>query len=354
MRLGQKLKYLLPSYRRAQERDMNEELESLAAIAEPGELGNITRAAEEARAVWSWMWLEQLYGDVRFAFRSMRHNPGFTTTAVLSLALGIGANTAIFSLIDALMLRWLPVRDPQELVQLKMRPTHSATPAGESFSYGIATTLADQKDIFSNVCGFSASSFDVGLGGLVSRVAGAWVTGDYYATLGLEPALGRLLGRADDQPDAPLAAVISYGYWESQFASNPEVIGQSVRVNGVPVTIAGVSPRGFRGADVGAVADITMTVAALPRLDPVSAPVVGPGNFWLRILARPRRGVSISQAQAHLATVWPQISERVISEDWPPARRKEMAESTFELVPGGTGYTYLRELFRRPYGPFGR
>src|SRR5215469_12945419 len=103
MTFWKRLKYLLPSYRRAQERDMSEELESLAAIAEAGELGNLTRAAEEARRAWGWTWLEQWYRDVQYAFRSMRHNPGFTTTAVLSLALGIGANTAIFSLIDALL-----------------------------------------------------------------------------------------------------------------------------------------------------------------------------------------------------------------------------------------------------------
>src|SRR5260370_30392417 len=121
MGVWRKFKYLLPSYRRAQERDMQEELESLSAMAEARDLGNVTRAAEGARGVWSWTWLEQLYRDVQYASRTMRHNPGFTTTAVLSLALGIGANTAIFSLIDALMLRWLPVRDPQALVQLKMQ-----------------------------------------------------------------------------------------------------------------------------------------------------------------------------------------------------------------------------------------
>src|SRR5690348_204472 len=162
MNLWQRLKYLLPSWRRSQERDISEELQSLAAIAEPGELGNLTRAAEDARAVWAWTWLEQLCRDVQYAFRTMRHNPGFTTTAVLSLALGIGANTAIFSLIDALMLRWLPVRDPQELVQLKM--------GGESFSYLIVTALADQKDIFSGVGGFSGSSFGVGPRGSVRRI----------------------------------------------------------------------------------------------------------------------------------------------------------------------------------------
>src|SRR5438876_9954322 len=168
MILLRKLKYLLPSYRRAIERDMREELEALAAIAEPRELGNISRAAEEARGVWSWTWLEQLCRDVQYAFRTMRHNPGFTTTAVLSLALGIGANTAIFSLIDALMLRWLPVRDPQELVQLKIQAAR-ATVAGETFSYAIVKALLEQKAIFSSVSGCSAATVSVGPRGSVSR-----------------------------------------------------------------------------------------------------------------------------------------------------------------------------------------
>ncbi len=348
MSFGQRLKYLLPSYRRAQERDMNEELQSLAAIAEPGELGNITRVAEETRAVWGWMWLDQWFRDLQYAFRTMRHNVGFTTTVVLSLALGIGANTAIFSLIDALMLRWLPVRSPQELVQLKLRSGRAPGPGGESFSNAIVAALSEQKDIFSNVCGFSGGAFDVGPRGSVSRVPGAWVTGGYYETLGLNPELGRLLEPADDRRGAPLVAVISYGYWERQFASSPDAIGRTIPVDGVPVTIVGVSPRGFHGANVGAAADITMATAALPRLEPAFAGLLGPGNFWLLVLARPRAGVSALQAQAHLSAVWPGISERVISTGWPAARRQEMAESTFELAPGGTGYTYLRKRFQQP------
>jgi putative ABC transport system permease protein len=348
MSFGQRLKYLLPSYRRAQESDMNEELQSLAAIAGPGELGNLTRVAEEARAVWSWTWLEQLYRDVQYAVRTMRHNIGFTATVVLSLALGIGANTAIFSLMDALMLRWLPVSNPQELVQLKLRSGRAGAHGGESFSNAIVAALAEQKDIFSNVCGFSGAVFDVGPRGSVSRLPGAWVTGGYYETLGLNPVLGRLLEPADDRPGAPLVAVISYGYWERQFASNPDVIGRSIPVDGVPVTIAGVSPRGFQGANVGAAANLTMATAALPRLEPASAALLSPGNFWLSVLARPHAGVPVLQSQAHLSAVWPQISERVISTGWPAFQRKEMAESTFELAPGGTGYTYLRERFRTP------
>src|SRR5438046_5808454 len=130
--LWRRLRYLWPSYRRAWERDMKEEIESLAGFGAAGELGNMTRAAEEARAVWSWTWLEQLSGDVRYALRTLRHSPGFTVTAVLSLALGIGANTAIFSLIDALMLRWLPVHAPQELVRLRMQTSRGKGP-GDAF-----------------------------------------------------------------------------------------------------------------------------------------------------------------------------------------------------------------------------
>src|SRR5439155_16487477 len=179
-------------------------------------------------------------------------------------------------------------------------------------------------------------------------IPGAWVTGGYYETFGLNPSMGRLLTLVDDQAGAPLVAVISYGYWERQFARDPGAIGQAISVNGIPVTIAGVSPPGFVGANVGAIADVTMPVAALPRVDPGAAGLLGPGNFWLRILARPQKNVSMAQAKARLAVVWPPLSERVISADWTPARRKSMADATFEVAPGGTGYTYLRELFQKP------
>jgi putative ABC transport system permease protein len=343
-----KLKYLSPSCRRAQEQEMREELQSLAAMAEPGELGNLTRAAEQARAEWSWAWLDHLWRDVQYSFRTMRHNPAFTLTASLSLALGIGANTAIFSLIDALMLRWLPVRNPHELVQLTLRSARRADPPSQSFSNAIIAGLAEQTGIFANVAGFSQAVFDVGPSGSISRVRGAWVTGGYYQTLGLTPALGRLLEPADDRPGAPLAAVIGYGYWERQFARDPGAIGRTLQVENVPVLIVGVSPRGFQGASVGTVADITIATAGLATLQPAYAGLLTPGNFWLTALARPQSGVSIRQTEAHLAAVWPQIAERAISKGWPDWQRREMAESIVQLTPGGTGHTYLRDRFGRP------
>jgi predicted permease len=198
---------------------------------------------------------------------------------------------------------------------------------------------------FSVLSGFS---FDVGFPGSVSRVPGAVVTGGYYETLGLTPVVGRLLTREDDEPGAPLVAVASYGYWERQLARSAGAAGQTVQINGVPVTIVGVSPRGFVGAYVGAIADLTMAAAALPQVSPRNAPLLGTGNFWLLMLARPREGVSIPQATTRLNAVWPRIADAVVAPHWPASRRKAMADSLFQMSPGGTGWTYLRDVYRKP------
>ena len=292
--------------------------------------------------------LDEIARDVRYAFRLFMKNRGFTAVVVLTLALGIGANTAIFSLIDALMLRWLPVRNPQELLQVSFQTRDSSNPGNGSFSYPIVGALAAQRDIFSGVAGFSGTTFDVGTAGTISRVSGAWVTGGYYATLGLNPIAGRLLTDEDDRAGAPLTAVISYGYWQREFAASPQAVGQSLRIKGLPITIVGVTPRDFVGANVGSVADITMTVVALPQVAPSMAPLLGAGNFWLRVLVRPNPGISAQEATSRLNAVWPRISEPVIATHWSASRRKSIADSVFQLTPGGTGWTYLRDIYRKP------
>jgi putative ABC transport system permease protein len=313
------------------------------------ELGGVEQAKERVRTYRHGAWLDEAGRDVRYAFRMFVKYPGFTVIIVLTLALGIGANTAIFSLIDALMLRWLPVRNPQELVQLTLQAPGATGPGGGSFSYAIVRALDDQREIFAGVAGFNGYfSFDVGSPASVIRVPGAMVTGSYYETLGLSAVIGRLLTREDDEPGAPLVAVASYGYWERQLARNHGAVGQTLRINGVAVTIVGVSPRGFVGATVGSIADITMPAAALPQVNPGAAPLLGKGNFWLRVLARPRAGVSIPQATARLNAVWRQIADPVIAPHWPASQRKTVADSVFQLSPGGTGWTSLREVYRKP------
>jgi putative ABC transport system permease protein len=311
------------------------------------ELGGVEQIKERVRTDRHGAWLEEIAQDVRHAFRTAAKNPGFTAIIVLTLALGIGANTAIFSLVDALMLRWLPVRDPQDLVQVTLQTPGVRNP-GESFSYPIVRALAGQQEIFAALAGFSGFSFNVGSPGSIVKVPGALVTGAFYETLGVNPARGRLLTTNDDEPGAPPVAVISDGYWERQFVRSSEAVGQSILLNSVPVTIIGVSPPGFVGANVGQIADITVSVATLPRVSPEAAPLLGPGNFWLRVLARPVEGISIPEAEAHLSASWPRISEELIAPQWPLARRQSIAGGRFQLSPGGTGWTFLRQIYRKP------
>jgi predicted permease len=305
------------------------------------ELGGVDQVKEQVRTRRHGAMVEELARDTRFALRTFARNPGLTAVIVLTLALGIGANTAIFSLIDALMLRWLPVSNPQELV-------HVAFQGPPTLSYVIIRGLADQKEIFAGVAGFSSASFNVGLPGSADRVSGAIVTGGYYQTLGLRPAAGRLLAPGDDERGATPVAVISDGYWERQFGRNPNAVGQTLLLNDVAVRIAGVSPPGFVGASVGDMADITIPAAALPEVSPQNASLLGSGNFWLYALARLKSDVPLTEARARLSVVWPQISDPLIPPHWPAFQRKELASAIFDLSPGGTGLTYLRDLYRKP------
>jgi putative ABC transport system permease protein len=362
-RLASILRWLV--HRNRVEQDLNDEVQAFVDMAAADkvsdgvlptearrlavlDLGGIEQTKERVRTYRHGALLGDVGRDVRYAFRMFAKHPSFTFVIVLTLALGVGANTAIFSLIDALMLRWLPVRNPQELVQLTFTSSDAKSPA-TSFSYPIARAMADQHEIFAGVAGTGGgTNFDVGAPGSVSRVSGAMVTGEYYETLGVNPVIGRLLTPDDDERGAPLVAVISYGYWERQFAQSFAAVGQRLLVNGVPVTIIGVSPRGFVGTRVGGTTDVTMPVAALPQISPDAAPLLGPGNFWLDIIARLQPGISIPDAEARLAAVWPQISEPLIAPHWPAFQRTALAEATFQLSPGGTGETYLRRIYVKP------
>lgn len=319
-----------------------------AARSARRKLGNQTLIEEEMRWAWGWRKLETLWQDLRYAQRMLRKDKGFTITAVLSLALGIGANTAIFSLIDALLLRMLPVPNPQQLVEVMV---NEAGHQVDSFAYPAIQALAQQTRAFTGLCGFSGAAFNVAIPGIVERTSGAWVSGEFYRTLEVVPALGRMLAPEDDRPGGGAAgpvAVISYGYWERKFGRNPNVIGQSVRVEASPVTIVGVSPPGFDGANVGQVADITLPFAALPQVLPERAQMLGPNFEWIRVLARLRPGVSSAQAKAQLAVLWPQIARTLVTAKMPPPRRKAILDSTLDLIPGGTGWSNLRRQFTRP------
>ena len=309
------------------------------------EFGGIEQVKEECRESRSLASFNALLRDLRYGLRMLRRNPGFTAVAVLSIALGIGANTAIFSIIQALLLRWLPVPNPQELMQVRIVIQGSSI---DSFSYPVIQALATRKDVFANLAGFSGNSFVVGPAAAAVRTSGGWVSGEFYQVLELQPAAGRLLGPEDDKPGAPLAAVISDGYWEREFHREARAIGSTLLVEGHPVPIVGVTPRGFTGANVAEPADLTMTFQAIPQLNPNRAELLQAGNQYNRILARLAPSLTMEQARARLKVIWPPMASVSVMPQAPAKRRQAMLKSSIDVVPGGTGWTPLRNQYTKP------
>jgi predicted permease len=308
--------------------------------------GNRTLLQERTRDRDTLVWLETAMQDVRYALRGFRRNPAFAATAILSLALGIGANTAIFTLIDALLLRALPVRDPKQLVELMV--TQGRDSLGDSFSYPAVHALADQKEIFAGLCGFASTMANLGQPDAIEQRFVVWVSGGYYETLGLIPVAGRMITPDDDRPGAVPVAVITEEYWQRRFNTDPRAIGATILIEGIPVTVVGVSPRGFVGAEVGRVSDITLPLAAMTQLYPELTGRLSANSYWLRILARPRPGVSVAQAKARLTVVWPQLASTLVSPRMSDASRKALLNSRLDLIPGATGYSYVRNKFTQP------
>ena len=309
------------------------------------EFGGVEQIKEECRESRSSYVVATALRDLGYALRLVRRNPAFSAVAVLSIALGIGANTAIFGIIEALLLRSLPVPHPERVLQVRLV---AGGKSSDSFSYPMIRALSERKDVFASVGGFSGNPFSVGPADGPVRVPGSWVSGGFFEALELRPAAGRLLQPEDDLPGAALVAVISEGYWERNYQRDPCAVGSALLVEGQPTTIVGVTPPGFTGANVGETSDLTMAFQALPRLQPGRAGLLQAGNHFNRILARPAHGLSPKQAAARLKVVWPAIAGVAVPPNAQPERRQALLQSTLQLVPGGTGWTPLRSQYQKP------
>jgi putative ABC transport system permease protein len=301
MMFFRRLGYLLPWRRRAAERDMQEELRSIAAMADPGALGNLTLAAEDARAQWGWTRLEQTGQDVRYAVRTLAKAPGFTLTAVLSLAIGIGANTALFTLINTVMWKMLPVGEPQHLLTLGQQ-----VPTGVTYGF-----TYQQYEIFRDhggaldLAAYSPQRLDVSIDGHVEPTIDAHlVTGEYFPLLRLRPALGRLFDESDDRvPTGHPVAVLSHAYWQRRFGADPAVLGRTITLGRQPFTIVGVTPAEFFGAEVGMSPNLYLPVMMQPALLPMNGSLLENPQVtthWLRLLGRLKPGVPLAQAGPRL------------------------------------------------------
>jgi predicted permease len=280
-------------------------------------LGNTTKIEEDVRAAWGFQWLETFAQDVRYGFRMLRKSPGFTTVAVLTLALGIGANTAIFSMVNGVMLSALPVPDAQRLVVLhwtaKKSPKHldssgwgdcdkSNAPAGScSISYPLFQALQSRADVFSSVAAFAGPlQLDLSGNGAPSIARAMLATGGYFSTLQVHAVLGRTIITSDDQVAASPVAVLSYGYWKSAFGGSPSVIGRSVLLNNIPFTIIGVADPSFTTLTPGKSQDMWIPAMMVLRVTPADWGIKldDEHNIWLLAIARLKPGVSIVRAQA--------------------------------------------------------
>ena len=295
--------------------------------------------------------------DLRFALRSFRKSPVFVAVAVLSLALGIGANTAIFTLVDQLLLRLLPVKDPQQLVLLWGRGPHYGSNNGRyKLSYPMYEDFRSHNEVFTGMFCRYATDLSVSSQGKTERVSGELVSGTYFPVLGVGAALGRVFTPDDDRvPGGHPIAVISYRYWQGRFAGSRDVIGKKLLIDGYPITIVGVSRAGFDGTDPGASPQIRIPIVMQAQLDPTLAEFYNLKNRrgrWVNVFGRMKPGVTITQAQAALQPFFHQILQmEVLEKDFAhaaPETRKSFLTMGIELLPAAKGESGLREQFASP------
>jgi putative ABC transport system permease protein len=291
---------------------------------------------------------DALWQDLRYATRALWTTPAFAAVAILSLGLGIGANTAIFSLIDALILKTIPVSHPEELLQVTM-----ATP--EYFTNPIWEQIRDRQDVFSGIFAYGLWRFDLAAGGEARYVNGHYSSGQYFDTLGVRAALGRTLTPADDKRGCAGAAVLGHGFWQREYGGRADVLGRTISLNSHPIEIVGVADPRFTGIDVGSTVDVLVPLCAEKILHGESTSLdfnAAPGSdrylySWLRLIGRPKAGVAPDQARARLKTLAPQIYEATVPRNWRIEDQDEYLHRTLDTQPAANGLSYLREQYRQ-------
>jgi predicted permease len=333
--------------------------------------GGVERVKEESRDERGVRFLEEIWQDLRYGGRMLWKNPGFTLVAVITLALGIGANTALFSLVDAVLLKTLPVRKPEELVHFKWRmgprwvasllttgtlKSDAATglSVGEPFSYPAFEQFRAQSRTLSDVFAFAPSSrLNLNIDGQAEAVAGQFVTGGFYAGLGVQPALGRMITNDDDQASANPVAVISHGFWSRRFGLDAAVVGKTINVNSEPFTIIGVTPRRFYGGlQIGDSPDLSLPLLMQPRVAR-EQPSLHDASIWrLQVMGRLRPGAHTEAVRAELESAYQQNtldgwnSLPLDRRDPDHARPRDLPR--LQIMPGAQGLASLREAYRLP------
>ena len=327
-----------------------------ARYAARREIGGMEQIKEECRDMRRVSYIENFLQDLRYGLRQLRRNPGFTAVAVITLALGIGANTAIFTLVNALLLKSLPVERPNELVLLGHgldRGVVGEAQRGswELFSYAFYEQLRDHNRVFQDVCAFQ--SFEEGesvkAGNTVTSAPGRLVSGNYFSVLGVRPLLGRMLTLGDDTAGAAPAVVISARFWTKQFSQDAAVLGKTVSVNGTAFTIVGVTPPEFFGETLQSdPPDLWLPLAAQPQVMQQESLLTPQGPYWLDIMGRLKPHATLKQAQANVSALQRGFLDEEVRSQVSAQRWREIENSFIVLTSGGKGLSELRESFTTP------
>ena len=290
--------------------------------------------------------------DLRYSIRSLRNSPVFAAVALLSLGLGIGANTAIFSLMDQVLLRTLPVRNPEQLVILHEPGPHFGFVLGnDRFSYPHYTDIREKAEVFSGLLAYYDTPLSMSWRGATERIDGQLVSGNYFEVLGLSPSAGRLLAAADDRtPGAENVAVLSYGYWARRFGRDSSILNQSINLNGTPMTVVGIAPASFHGLEAGRNIDVMVPLMMKAQMTPGWNDLFKRTTFWLTLAGRLKSGVSMRQAETGLnAIARPILAFEATQIPGASAQYlRDYSNKHLALAPGAKGESALREQFSAP------
>jgi len=314
------------------------------------ELGGVEQIKEECRDMRRVNYIENFLQDVRYGLRQLRRSPGFTAVALLTLALGIGANTAIFTLLDAILLRLLPVHRAEQLYQVRRAGTGEPDRLTGAFTSPLWDNLRERQDVFSGMAAWGNTDFNLARGGAVQRAQGLWVSGDYFGTLEVRPALGRLITPEDDRRGCSGIAVLSFGFWQEHYSGAASAVGSTISLDSRPFEIVGVAAPGFYGLDVGMKFDVAAPNCATVLLDgAANSRLDDRSSWWLSVVGRIKPGVSPQQLNARLAALAPQVFAAALPQDWDAEGKKRFLRTSLAGVPAGSGTSFtLREQFRQP------
>lgn len=292
--------------------------------------------------------VSSLIRDLRFAVRQMRQTPIVSGVALLSLALGIGANVAIFSLVNALILKPLPVYDPDRLVIMGYQGTRAPQTSITNPQWEF---IRDHQEVLVGVGAYGNPRFNLNDRGETRNAQGLFVSGRFFDTLGVTPHIGRLFTTDDDRrgggPDGPVA-VLSYGFWQREYGGRTDILGQAINLDGHPFTIIGVSQRDFRGVQIGRAFDVATPLGTEPIIRGAESSLDRRSNWWLTVVGRLASGQTISAAESRLRALQPALREASKPLDWPEDEAKHYLEEPIVLIEGGTGVSSLRDRYSRP------